>query len=259
MPYSTLSLDFPADCVARLTLNRPDSANALNRLMGEELTHALLHLTPTARALILTGSGAKSFCAGADLKERKGMSESEWEQQHQGFRAARDALFSSPIPVLAAVNGAAFGGGLELALACDFIYAADTAWFGFPEATLGIMPGLGGTQFLPRAIGERRARELLLTGARFSAAQAESWGMVNRALPADALMKESLTAATLLANAAPLAIRAIRDAIRSGARLSLTESFSVEREAYLSLIPTRDRIEGIDAFNEKRKAIFTGT
>ncbi len=167
----------------RSLLNRPDAANALNAGMALELKDFFLSYQKY-RAIILTGEG-KHFCAGADLKERKDMDEAAWHAQHHAFEAALFAILHCPVPVIAAVNGAAMGGGLELALACDFIYAAETARFALTEVTLGIMPGMGGTQSLPRRVGVARAKELIFTGKPFSAAEAYAWGMVNKLCPPD--------------------------------------------------------------------------
>jgi enoyl-CoA hydratase/carnithine racemase len=255
MGFHTLTLSHPRPALLLVTLARPQAANALNTQMAQELSACFGAIAGDIRAAILTGEGPGAFCAGADLKERLGMMPDQWETQHAALRAARDSLLYSPFPVIAAVNGAAYGGGLELALACDFIYAADHARFALSEATLGIMPGLGGTQLLPRAIGERRARELTLTGRPFSAQEALDWGMVNTLCPAEVLLDTALDTAEAIAASAPLSVRAIRRAIQP----ALAEGLAREREAYRSLIPTRDREEGIDAFNAKRKPQFTGS
>jgi enoyl-CoA hydratase/carnithine racemase len=161
-PHETLLTATPAEGVLLVTLNRPDAGNSLSTQMAEELLALLTDLTadPGAiRALVLTGAGNKIFCAGADLKERDGMTDAQWVAQHRLFEAMRDALVALPVPVICAVNGAAYGGGAEIALNCDFIYAADGARLALPEVKLGIMPGLGGAPNLVRAAGERRARE----------------------------------------------------------------------------------------------------
>jgi len=242
--------------IAIAALNRPDAANALNTQMALDLK-AFFTSATKYRAIILTGNG-KTFCAGADLKERKGMNESQWQAQHHTFEEALHALMNCEIPVIAAVNGSAFGGGLELALACDFIYAADTARFAFTEVTLGIMPGLGGTQTLPRAIGMAHAKELILTGKPFSAEEAFQWGMVNKLCSAAALQNDSLACATSIAANAPLSVKAAKAASNQGATLPIAEALQCELKHYNTLLTSRDRHEGINAFNEKRKAVFTG-
>lgn len=258
MAYATLTLAFPASDVTVLILSRPEAANALNTAMATEISSFFNSLSKECRAVILTGAGERVFCAGADLKERRGMDEAAWETQHRALRGARDALLASPVPVIAAVNGAALGGGLELTLACDFMYASASAYFALPEATLGIMPGLGGTQLLAPAIGERRAREIMLTGRAFCAEEAHAWGLVNRVCPPASLQEEALACAKAIAQTAPLSVQAIRRTMRTGKCLPLTEALQAERDEYIRLIPTRDRAEGIAAFNEKRVPVFTG-
>src|SRR3990167_7321310 len=163
---STIELTEPSPGVRVVTLSRPEAANALNTAMGEELLALWTALVadPTIRVVVLTGAG-RFFCAGADLKERDGMSDQAWSDQHVMFEAMIRAQLACPFPIIAAVNGAAMGGGAEMALACDFAWASQTARMGLPEAGLGIIPGLGGTQLLTRAVGERRASELLMSGA----------------------------------------------------------------------------------------------
>ncbi len=245
------------DYVLHVTLMRPDAANALNTELAQDISIFFKQLDKKFRVIVLTGQG-RSFCAGADLKERQGMSERDWEKQHQALRAARDAILHCEIPIIAAVNGAAYGGGMELALACDFIYAAENARFALPEATLGIMPGMGGTQLLPRAIGSRAATEMLLTGRSIDAETALRMGLVNRVVPIVQLLPETLGAAQHIADAAPLATRAIKRVVREAAELSLQEGLIAELAAYRSLLTSADRHEGITAFNEKRKPRFNG-
>lgn len=247
--------------VGLIAFNRAEAANALNMQMALELKDYLSNLThenTDVRALLMTGEG-RHFCAGADLKERQGMDEAGWQSQHEAFEAALHALMDCPVPVLAAVNGAAFGGGLELALACDFIYASESAKFCMSEVTLGIMPGLGGTQHLPRAVGASRARELIFTGQVFNAHEALAWGMVNRICAPARLMEETLETAGRIAAHAPLSVRAVKKAINEGRDLSLAEALHCELAHYNTLINTHDRQEGISAFNEKRKPRFTGS
>lgn len=255
--YDTLLVSEPAAHIILVTLNRPDAANALNKRMGTELMACFSTLPADCRAVIITGSG-KHFCAGADLKERKGMTEAQWHEQHHAFEAALYAILGCSAPVIAAVNGAAFGGGLELALACDFIYASDSARFALTETTLGIIPGMGGTQNLPRAIGLRRSKELLFTGKAFSASEAHSWGMVNTLCSAESLLPDATVCAHTIATNAPLAVRAAKQAAQQGLNLPLPEALKCELTYYNKLLTTNDRHEGINAFNEKRKPAFTG-
>ena len=253
----TLLVEAKGEGVLLVTLNRPTAGNSLSSQMAEELL-ALWSAAETRaqRCIVLTGAGEKIFCAGADLKERDGMTDAAWVAQHRLFEKMRDALLDLPCPVICAVNGAAYGGGAEIALACDFAYASRNARFALPEVRLGIMPGLGGTQNLSRAAGERRAREVLLTGEPFTAEEALAWGVVNRVC-ADVVADALATAATIAANA-PLSVRAIRRALKDGAGLPMGAALEAELIAYDTLTPTADRREGIAAFNEKRKARFEG-
>ena len=243
-----------------VTLNRPEAANALNTAMGQALAELFEGLaTPGAvRCVVLTGAGSRAFCAGADLKERNGMTDAAWGAQHKVFEAMMGALIACPVPVIAAVNGAAFGGGCEIALACDFAYAATTARFALPETTLGLIPGLGGTQALPRAIGYARAKELVFTGRAFTAEDALAWGLVNRICAPEALLDEALETAARVASGGPLAVAQAKRAMAGGRHQSLGQAMETELEAYEHLVPSQDRREGVAAFNEKRKPSFTG-
>ena len=186
------------------------------------------------------------------------MTDAAWGAQHLVFERMVRAMLECPIPLLGAVNGAAYGGGCEIACCCDLLYAADTARFALTEVTLGIMPGAGGTQTLTRAVGERRAKELILTGLPFTAAQAQDWGLVNAAVPAEALLTRVLTVAARIAANAPLAVRQAKQSIHRGLQMSLRDGLAFEIEAYNRLVPTQDRREGVDAFNEKRPPVFRG-
>ena len=186
------------------------------------------------------------------------MTAEAWEAQHRIFEAMSHAILTSPLPVIAAVNGAAIGGGCELVLATDFAYAAETARFALTEVTLGIIPGIGGTQTLPRAAGLRRAKEILMTGQAFSAADALAWGVVNKVCPGDRLMAETLATAERIAANAPLAVAAARRAAAEGLERTLSKGLEVELSHYYRLVDTADRTEGIEAFNEKRRPNFQG-
>ena len=259
--YQTLRVEKHGDHVLIVTLNRPEVANALNTQMGRDLLDlwtGLIAEPGEFRCVVLTGSGNRAFCAGGDLKERQGMTQAQWEAQHEIFERQYWALLDVPLPVIAAVNGHAYAGGLEMALACDFAYAVKTARFALTEVTLGIMPGAGGTQLLPRAVGERRAKEIILTGRPFGAQAALDWGIVNRLCPREELMPAALeTAAAICANA-PLSIRQAKKSIHHGLQMDLKNGLMFEIEAYNRLVGTDDRSEGIRAFNEKRKPVFKG-
>ncbi len=259
MTYETL-LTEQADGVLVVTLNRPTAGNSLSTRMAEELLALWTALPgdPDVRAVVLTGSGGKIFCAGADLKERDGMTDAQWVAQHRLFEAMRDALVALPVPVICAVNGAAYGGGCEIALNCDFIYAAAGARFALPEVKLGIMPGLGGAPNLARAAGERRAREILLTGDPFTAEEGAAFGVVNRVCAADALVAEAVATASKIAGNAPLSVRNIRRTLARTATLYGAEAVAVELANYDELTPTDDRREGVAAWGEKRKPEWKG-
>jgi len=256
MTYQTLKIDFPEASIAVVAFHRPQAANALNTQMATELKAFFSHVGKV-RAVILTGQG-RHFCAGADLKERQGMDEAAWQAQHHAFEEALYAIMHCDIPVIAAVNGAAFGGGLELALACDFIYAVGTARFAFTEVTLGIIPGLGGTQHLSRTVGMARAKELILCGAAFSAEEAFGWGMVGKLCMPETLQGDAIACAKIISANAPLAVKAAKQAINQGFNLPIAKALQCELSHYETLLATHDRHEGIDAFNEKRKPVFTG-
>jgi enoyl-CoA hydratase/carnithine racemase len=260
MDYATLKVATGADRVAVVTMNRPEARNAMNTAMMRELRDcfAQFYVDPDAAlCIVLTGEGA-GFCSGADLKERKGMTDLAWRQQHAVVEQMVRALNECPIPVIAAVNGAAYAGGMELALGSDFIYAGQSARFALTEVTLGILPGASGTQNLPRAVGVRRAKELILTGAPFSAAEAYEWGMVNKVCPDDRLMEEVMATARRIAANAPISVRQAKKAMDRSMDLDRHTGYQFELEAYYRTVPTEDRQEGINAFNEKRKPNYKG-
>jgi len=259
--YETLLVTRPEEHLAVVTLNRPDRSNAINTQMGRDLRDLFGGLYVDAggiRCIVLTGAGAKAFCAGGDLKQRNEMTNEAWREQHAIFEQHVLAMTDCPIPMIAAVNGAAFGGGLEMALTADFIYAAKSARFALTETSLGIMPGAAGTQNLPRACGVRRAKEIIFTAEPFTAQQASEWGIVNKLCEDKTLMDETLATARRIAANAPLAIRQAKKSIGAATDLPFKAGYAFEIEAYNQLVPTRDRLEGIRAFNEKRRPNFTG-
>ncbi|MET4577156.1 enoyl-CoA hydratase/isomerase family protein [Ottowia thiooxydans] len=259
-PYQTLLLDTPAPHVLSVTLNRPDALNAISTQVGRDLFDLWTRLTVDAgqiRCVILTGAGERAFCAGGDLKERNGMSNEDWRLQHELFERGFMALAECPIPVIAAVNGHAYGGGCETVLGCDFVYAVKTARFALSEVRLGIMPGGGGTQTLARAVGERRAKELIFSARPFSADEAQCWGLVNRVLDdIPSLMAAALETANTIASNAPLSVRQAKKSIHYGLQTDLMTGYRFEIEAYNRLVVTEDRLEGVRAFNEKRAPVF---
>jgi enoyl-CoA hydratase/carnithine racemase len=207
--------------------------------------------------VVLTGTGSKSFCAGADLKERNGISAELWLQQHAVLEQMMLAMHACPLPLIAAVNGAAFGGGLELVLNCDFAYCSPEARFAFPEPRLGFIPGAMGTQWLPRAVGLARAKELCMTGDPFSAEEARDWGLVNSVVPQQKLLDAVLAAAGRIQSASPLAIRQVKQALNETLGSDLASGYKREIELYKRCIHAPDRVEGIAAFNEKRLPRFS--
>lgn len=254
-----LAEERPGD-VLLVTLNRPEVANAFNTRAAVELCDVFhrIQAGQEHRCVVLTGAGERAFCAGADLKERNSLTDEEWRAQHETFERMFASLRDCPLPVLAAVNGAAYAGGLELVLHCDFAYASRLAKFALTEVALGIMPGGGGTQTLARAVGERRAKELVLAAQPFSAEEALSWGIVNRVCEPKDTLEETLATAARIASLAPLSVREAKRAIREGLHMDLASAMRLEIEAYDRLVGTEDRKEGIRAFNEKRKPKFTG-
>ncbi|HZE45970.1 MAG TPA: enoyl-CoA hydratase-related protein, partial [Xanthobacteraceae bacterium] len=257
----TVSVEHPQDHTVLVRLNRPEVANAMNTQMGLDLLEVFdgFCAAPNRqRCIVITGAGTKAFCAGGDLKQRNGMTDEQWQDQHLIFERMIRAMVGCPVPIIAAVNGAAYAGGMEIALCADFIYAAEQARFALTEVTLGIMPGAGGTQNLPRAVGERRAKEIILTGRPFSAKDAFEWGMVNRLCPPDKLLDETLETARRIADNAPISVRQAKHAIHHGLQMDLASGMMFEIEAYNRMVPTEDRREGIASFNEKRKPRFQG-
>lgn len=245
---------------AVVTLDRPGSRNAVSRTMAAALVDALDELSadPDVRAVVLTGAGEQAFCAGADLKERATMSEAEVRRFLADLGRALELLETMPKPVIAAINGFALGGGLELALACDLRLAATSATLGLTEVRLGIIPGGGGTQRLPRIVGVARAKELVFTGRRIAADEAERIGLVNRVCQPEALLDEAVAIADEIALGGPLAIAQAKFAIDHGMQADLHTGLAIERKAYETLLPTRDRVEALQAFRDKRPPRFEG-
>jgi len=257
--YQTLTHEQRDEHILLVALNRPQALNALNTQMGKDKLDLWTRLAAEPqglRCVVLTGSGTRAFCAGADLKERDGMSETVWRAQHEIFERAFVALMELPLPVIAAVNGHAYGGGLEIALACDFIYAAKGVRLALSETRLGLMPGGCGTQNLARAAGGRRAKELVLAAQPFTPQQGYEWGVVNRVC--ENVVEDALATARTIAENGPLAVRQAKKSIHYGLQMDLLTGYRFEVEAYNQLIGTADRKEGVRAFNEKRKPRFQG-
>jgi enoyl-CoA hydratase/carnithine racemase len=243
------------------TIDRPDRMNALDRATVSEIGRLGSELSrdSSVGAVVLTGSGDRAFCAGADLKERAGMTDDEVRSMLGQYRTDFAWLWSSPFPVVAALNGAALGGGLELALACDLRVAADHATLGLPETSLAIIPAAGGTQRLPRLVGTAKALELVLLGTRLSAAEALALGIVNRVTPAGTdVVDDALAWLEPVLNGAPIAVRAALEAVRAATALPLDAGLEAERRAYEACLVSEDRKEALAAFRVKRKPVFRG-
>ncbi|MES1187141.1 MAG: enoyl-CoA hydratase-related protein [Myxococcales bacterium] len=247
--------------IALVTLDRPERMNALSRALvarfgeiGREVA-----AQEDVRLVIVTGAGDKAFCAGADLKERAGMSQDDVRALLLAYESELGWLETCPVPTIAAINGAALGGGLELALLCDLRLAAHHAVLGLPETSLGVIPGAGGTQRLPRLLGEARAKELILRAARLTAPEALILGLVNQVLPkSDDFVLEVMNWAEPILNGAPLAIRAALSAMRGATTRDLGEGLALERAAYERCLNSEDRVEALAAFSEKRRPVFQG-
>jgi enoyl-CoA hydratase/carnithine racemase len=257
MNFKTLQIDKPNPTILIVRLNRPELRNAINSEMMQDLKSFWQMDLSHYRCIILTGQGT-AFCAGADLKERNNLPIDTWKKHRAILIEAIQSMVLCPIPIIAAVNGAAFGGGLELVLACDFSYAAENAIFAQSEVKLGIIPGALGTQHLPRACGLRRAKELTFTGDTFTPIDAYQWGIVNKVYADDELLSAVLETANKIADNAPLAMKQIKKALDMSQQLDIQAGFSFEQQAYNNVLMSKDRVEGILAFNEKRKPKFTG-
>ncbi|MGD9504275.1 MAG: enoyl-CoA hydratase/isomerase family protein [Syntrophobacteraceae bacterium] len=259
MAYENILFDVQ-DGVGVLTFNRPKALNALNAATLTEVEDVVdrVRKDDSIRVLVLTGAGDKSFVAGADINQF--LTLTPLTAQALGQRG-QDILFkieALPIPVIACVNGFALGGGCEIAMSCDFIYASDKAKFGQPEINLGIIPGYGGTQRLSRLIGRAKAKELCMTGEMIDAQQAKELGLVAKVFPADQLMEETMKTAKMLASRARAALRAIKSCVDRGAEVDLKSGCMLESESFGVCFFSQDAKEGVTAFLEKRKPDFKG-
>lgn len=243
-----------------LTIERPEVMNCLSfptlrrfRALLEELRGDL-----TIRCILIGGSGDRAFCAGADLKERRTMAADRVPDFVRNIRGVMDDVATMPQPTIAVVQGFAFGGGTELMLACDLRIAADTATFGLTETTLAIIPGAGGTQRLPRLIGSSRAKDLILTGRKLDAVEAERIGLLNRVSTKAELAAGAKELAETIAGNGPVAVRAAKEAIDRGTEAPIHEGLEIEARCYDKVLPTTDRLEALAAFAEKRRPVFKG-
>ncbi|MFP2958090.1 enoyl-CoA hydratase-related protein [Myxococcus sp. 1LA] len=257
MAYENIRLE-QEGAIATLFIDRPKALNALNTKTLQELEAALKSLPANVRVLIVTGGGEKAFVAGADIAEMAALTDAQAQEFGALGHRVMAALEALPIPTIAAVNGFALGGGSELALACDFIYASEKAKLGLPEVGLGVIPGFGGTQRLTRVVGRARAKELIFTGDRIDAAKAKEIGMVLEVLPADGLLPHCRAVAEKILKNSPLAISKAKQVIEAGADQDLRAANEIERQAFGDLFGSADQREGMKAFLEKRTAAFTG-
>jgi enoyl-CoA hydratase/carnithine racemase len=259
MAYSTIRFA-TADHLATVTLDRPDVHNAMNNTMREELLDVFTRLAKDddVRVVLVTGAGERAFSAGADIREFVEPLVPTTFRESRKRIDFRQVMDRCPQPIIAAIRGYAFGGGLELALACDIRIAADDAQLGLTEINLAIIPGGGGTQRLPRLVGRGKALEMILTGARISAAEALRIGLVERVVPVALLIPAALALARAMADKAPIALRYAKEAVVSGLQMSLADGLRLENDLSTLLRTTEDRVEGARAFVEKRKPKWSG-
>ncbi|MBK7719703.1 MAG: enoyl-CoA hydratase [Simplicispira sp.] len=257
MSYTTIEVRTEAEKVGVITLNRPKQLNALNDQLMDELGEALqaFDRDEAIGCIVLTGS-EKAFAAGADIGA---MAKFSFADAYKGDYISRnwETIRSIRKPVIAAVSGFALGGGCELAMMCDFIIAADNAKFGQPEIKLGVIPGAGGTQRLPRAVGKSKAMDMALTGRMMDAVEAERAGLVSRIVPLDKLQDEALGAALVISDFSRIAVMAAKESVNRAFEGSLSDGILFERRLFHALFATADQKEGMDAFVNKRKAVFT--
>lgn len=257
---SLVQLELRDDHIGIITLNRPDAANAMSKQLLKEINDAILSIKEhgSIYCTIIIGAGEKAFCAGADLKERKGMTNQEVIEAVRNIGNTILNIEKMPMPVIAALNGVAFGGGLELALGCDIRLAAEHIHLGLTETSLAIIPGAGGTQRLPRLIGIGKAKQLIYTAKRISATEARDLGIVEEVIESNQLLDRSIELAKEIANNGPIAVQQAKVAINNGMQTDLFTGIEIEHLSYKETIHTEDRLEGLLAFKEKRKPVYQG-
>ncbi|GGJ85016.1 putative enoyl-CoA hydratase/isomerase YngF [Lentibacillus kapialis] len=246
--------------IAILTLNRPEAMNALSKGLLKELNDRIqkINADDSIRCTIITASGEKAFCAGADLKERKGMNDEQVIEAVQYIGSTAVNIESMRMPVIAAINGAAFGGGLELALSCDIRIATNYAKLGLTETSLAIIPGAGGTQRLPRLIGSGQAKRLIFTAQPITAEEAFQLGIAEQVVSTENLLQEAVNMAQSIIKNGPIALRQAKTAINQGLQTNITTGLSIEHLCYKETITTDDQLEGLHAFKEKRNPVYQG-
>lgn len=247
--------------VGLVTLNRPSSMNAFTTSMARQFNETIGRATTDSsiRVIVITGAGERAFCAGADLKERNGMSPEQWNAQHKVFEEKNERIRNSSKPVIGAIKGIAVGGGLELALQMDFLFASSDAKFGQPEVKRGIMPGGGGTQWLPRKVPLGMAMQMLFSGETISANEALRVGLVNAVLPANEVVSAAIDVAQKIAVNSPTAISQAKKSVRLGLEIPIETALGIELQCYSRMVDHPDRHEGIKAFVEKRTPQFLDT
>jgi enoyl-CoA hydratase len=248
------------DHIAFVTINREDALNAFNYDTLRELQDTVekIRVNPAIRIVIFTGAGDKAFSVGADLKERKSLRNEEVKRNIYKINEVFNAIDQLPQPTMALMNGYAFGGGMELALACDFRIVAEKTLLGLTETSLAIIPGAGGTQRLPRLIGQAKALELILTARRIPSEEAYQFGLVTQVVPREKLLDTAVEWANRILQNGPIGVQQAKFAIKQGMNADLATGLQIERKAYEVTIPTEDRLEALQAFSEKRKPVFKG-
>lgn len=246
--------------VAEIVLDRPEAMNAVSTQMAHALGRATKELAedPTVRSVVVSSTHPKAFCVGADLKERNSFSDEELRAQRPLARAAYRGVLDLPVPVVAAVDGYALGGGFEIALSCDLVVCGETAVVGLPEVSVGVIPGGGGTQLLTRRVGWSRAARMVFTAERFSAADAHALGAVDEVVPAGTARDRALELATTIAAHSPVGMRNAKAAMRLGFDTDLDAGLHIEDERWAATAFSADRAEGVAAFNEKRPPVWPG-
>lgn len=255
-----VELEIIQNHIALITLNRPEAANAMSKALLDELNLTIQKVNANHQiyCTVITGSGEKAFCAGADLKERSGMSEEQVVQAVRYIGSTVNAVDAMKMPTIAALNGVAFGGGLELALACDIRIASEHAKMGLTETSLAIIPGAGGTQRLPRLIGLGKAKQLIFSAKAVSAEDALQIGLVEEIAPKEKLLDTAIELASSIAKNGPIALSSAKKAINQGMQADLATGLEIEHLCYQQTIPTNDRLEGLQAFREKRAPVYRG-
>ncbi len=255
-----VELELRDDKIGIITLNRPEAANAMSKQLLKEINDAILSIQKhgSIHCTIIIGAGEKAFCAGADLKERKGMTNQEVIEAVRYIGTTISNIEQMPMPVIAALNGVAFGGGLELALGCDIRLVASHVSLGLTETSLAIIPGAGGTQRLPRLIGIGKAKQLIYTAKKITASEAKELGMVEEVIEPSQLLDRAINLAAEIANNGPIALQQAKIAINHGMQVDLTTGIQIEHLSYKETLHTEDRLEGLTAFQEKRKAVYKG-